>query len=171
MGDAELRRYPRVVPSRRLVVAWQSGTRRAVSYLESVGLGGLFILTRQPVPIRSMVKILVDLPFGEVRARAVVRRVTPARGMGLEFIAMTQEDRARLSKALQPMLATPTKGAQFTRSLGAPAFTLLYTSVGNVVTVAVPSRHSKLLPANSLFLPDVAHADRGRRAQAKTPRV
>jgi len=25
--------------------------------------------------------------------------------MGIEFIAMTQEDRARLNKALQPMLA------------------------------------------------------------------
>lgn len=106
MGDAELRRYPRVVPPKGLKVAWQSGTRRAVSYLESMGLGGLFVVTRQPVPIRSMVKVLLDLPFGEVRARAIVRRVTPARGMGLEFIAMTQEDRARLSKALQPMLAT-----------------------------------------------------------------
>jgi len=56
--------------------------------------------------MRSMVKVLMDLQFGEVRARAVVRRVTPARGMGLEFVAMTQEDRARLNKALLPMLAT-----------------------------------------------------------------
>jgi len=71
-----------------------------------MGLGGLFVLTRQPVPTRSMVKVLMDLQFGEVRARAVVRRVMPARGMGLEFIAMTQEDRARLNKALLPMLAT-----------------------------------------------------------------
>jgi len=106
VGDAELRRYPRVVPPRSLRVAWQSGTRRAVSYLESMGLGGLFVSTRQPVPIRSMVKVLMDLPLGEVRARAVVRRVTPARGMGIEFIAMTQEDRARLGKTLQPMLAS-----------------------------------------------------------------
>jgi PilZ domain-containing protein len=106
MGDAELRRYPRVMPPRTLRVAWQSGTRRAVSYLESMGLGGVFVITRQPVPIRSMVKVLLDLPLGEVRARAVVRRVAPARGMGIEFIAMTQEDRARLSKTLQPMLAT-----------------------------------------------------------------
>jgi hypothetical protein len=106
MGDAELRRYPRVMPPRTLRVAWQSGTRRAVSCLESMGLGGVFVITRQPVPIRSMVKVLLDLPLGEVRARAVVRRVTPARGMGIEFIAMTQEDRARLSKTLQPMLAT-----------------------------------------------------------------
>ena len=106
MGDTDLRRYPRVVPPRGLRVAWQSGTRRAVSYLESMALGGLFVVTRQPVPIRSMVKVLMDLPLGEVRARAVVRRVTPARGMGSEFIAMTQEDRARLTRALQPMLAT-----------------------------------------------------------------
>jgi PilZ domain len=105
MGDAEQRRYPRAVAPKTLRVAWESGTRRAVSYLESVGLGGLFILTRQPAPLRSMVKLLMDLPPGEVRARAVVRRVTPARGMGVEFIAMTQEDRARLGKALQPLFA------------------------------------------------------------------
>ena len=105
MGDAEQRRYPRAAAPKTLRVAWESGTRRAVSYLESVGLGGLFILTRQPAPMRSMVKLLMDLPIGEVRARAVVRRVTPTRGMGIEFIAMTQEDRARLTKALQPLFA------------------------------------------------------------------
>jgi hypothetical protein len=107
VGDVEHRRYPRAAAPKGLVVAWQSGTRRAVSYLGSIALGGLFILTRQPMPILSTMKILMDLPFGEVRARAVVRRVTPSRGMGIEFIAMTQEDRARLNKALQPMLATP----------------------------------------------------------------
>jgi len=53
-----------------------------------------------------MVKILMDLQVGEVRARAVVRRISPARGIGIEFIAMTQEDRARLNKALQLMFAT-----------------------------------------------------------------
>jgi hypothetical protein len=54
-----------------------------------------------------MVKILLDLELGEVRARAVVRRIAPARGMAIEFIAMTQEDLARLNKALQLMFATP----------------------------------------------------------------
>src|SRR5947209_12156612 len=99
----ELRRYPRVSSPKGLVVAWQSSTSCAVSYLETIGLGGLFVLTRKPVPIRSMVQILLDLPLGEVRARAVVRRIA-GRGMGIEFIAMSQEDRARLSKTLQPLL-------------------------------------------------------------------
>jgi hypothetical protein len=106
VGDVEQRRYPRVVPPKSVMVAWQSGTRRAVSYLGSIALGGLFVLTRQPAPLRSSLKVLLDLPFGEVRARAVVRRIVPMRGMGVEFIAMTQEDRARLNKALQPMLAS-----------------------------------------------------------------
>jgi len=112
VGDVELRRYPRVVPPKGSLVAWQSGTRRAVSRLDSLALGGLFVLTRQPPPIRSTVKVLMDLQFGEVRARAVVRRVAPLRGMGIEFIAMTQEDRARLNKALQPMLAATKSGLQ-----------------------------------------------------------
>jgi PilZ domain len=103
--EAEQRRYPRAVPPRSVRVAWQSGTRRTVSYIASLALGGLFVLTQQPVPVRSSIKVLLDLPLGEVRARGVVRRITPSRGMGIEFIAMTQEDRARLGKALQPMLA------------------------------------------------------------------
>jgi hypothetical protein len=101
--EAEQRRYPRVIPPRRVMVAWQSGTRRTVSYLGSMALGGLFVVTQQPAPLSSMVKLLMDLPFGEVRARGVVRRITPARGMAIEFVAMTQEDRGRLNKALQPM--------------------------------------------------------------------
>ena len=105
MGEAERRRYPRAVAPEAVVVAWQSGTRRAVSHMESIGLGGLLLLTKHPVPIRSMVKVLMDLSSGEVRARAIVRRVMPTRGMAVEFIAMTQEDRARLNRALQPMLA------------------------------------------------------------------
>ena len=103
MGDTELRRYPRVASPKGVLVAWQSGTKRAVSYMETIGLGGLFVMTRHTPPIRSMVKVLLDLPFGEVRARAVVRRVAAAKGMGIEFIAMTQEDRARLNKAMLAM--------------------------------------------------------------------
>jgi hypothetical protein len=105
MQHAEQRRYPRVRSPKGLVVAWQSGTRRAVSSIESLAMGGLFVLTRQPVPLRSMVKVLFDFPIGEVRARAVVRRIIAKRGMGIEFIAMDQEDRARLSRMLIQLLA------------------------------------------------------------------
>src|SRR5712692_5444393 len=107
MVYVEQRRYPRVSPPKGFVVAWQSGTRRTVSYLESVALGGLFVLTRQPVPLRSMVKVLLDVPLiEEVRARAVVRRIIPQRGMGVQVIAMSQEDGARLGRMVMPLLAS-----------------------------------------------------------------
>src|SRR5258708_28215259 len=93
VGDEEQRRYPRAVPPKRLKVAWQSGTRRAVSYLESIGLGGLFILTRQAVPLRSMVKILMDLQFVELRARAVVPIISPPPGLGIKFIPPPRQHR------------------------------------------------------------------------------
>lgn len=76
-----------------------------MSRLETLGLGGLFVLTREPPPLRSMVKLLLNLPLGEVRARGLVRRINPKKGMGIEFVSMGQEDRARLNRALTPLLA------------------------------------------------------------------
>jgi len=99
------RKHPRVKAPKGLLVAWEAGTRRSVSYLESIALGGFFIRTKQPAPVRSAVRVLVELPSGDIRARAVVRRVTPAKGMGIEFIAMSPEDRARLSHLLKPLLS------------------------------------------------------------------
>ena len=103
MGEAvQRRRYVRV-KSPDILVAWQGSTRRSVSRLETLGLGGMFVLTRQPAPLSSMLRLLLDLPVGEVRARAVVRRVNPLKGMAVEFVAMSQEDRARLNKSLLAM--------------------------------------------------------------------
>lgn len=96
------RRYGRV-KSPGVLVAWQASATRSVSRLETLGLGGMFVLTPEPPPLRSMVKLLLDLPLGEVRARAVVRRINPLKGMGVEFISMSQEDRARLNRSLMDM--------------------------------------------------------------------
>jgi hypothetical protein len=99
------RRHPRVKAPKGLLIAWEAGTRRAVSYLESIALGGFFIRTKQPPPVRSALRVLVELPSGDIRARAVVRRVAPAKGMGIELTAMNPEDRARLNQLLKPLLA------------------------------------------------------------------
>jgi|SRR5579864_3241648 len=101
-----VRRHPRAKAPKGLIVAWQSGTHRSVSFLESIALGGLFIRTPDPPPVRSLVKLLIDLPMGEINARAIVRRVSPSKGMGVEIIAMTQESRARLNSLLRPLLDT-----------------------------------------------------------------
>jgi PilZ domain len=100
------RRHPRVKSSKGLFVAWETGSRRAVSRLETLSLGGVFIHTSEPPPVGSALNILIDMQNGDVRARAVVRRVAPGKGMGIEFISMTPEDRARLNKQLQQILGS-----------------------------------------------------------------
>jgi PilZ domain len=79
-----------------------------VSFVDSLALGGLFIRTSQPPPVDSALSVILEAPTGDIRARAVVRRVgtAPSRGMGVEFIAMNQEDRARLSRLVTPLLAS-----------------------------------------------------------------
>lgn len=101
----EQRKYPRLKPPKTVVVAWQSGVQRDVSYVESLGLAGLYLRTKKKVALRSLVQILMDMPLGQVRGRAVVRWVSEHHGMGLQFIAMEPEDRARLFRQLKVLEA------------------------------------------------------------------
>jgi hypothetical protein len=103
MNFQEQRRYPRVKPPKSVVVAWQSGTQRDVSYVENLALGGLYVRTKKKVALRSLVQILLDMPVGQVRGRAVVRRVGENHGMGIQIIAMDPEDRARLLQQLHEL--------------------------------------------------------------------
>ncbi len=105
MSAQERRRHPRSPAPPNLFIAWQTGLQQAVSRLGSIALGGLFIRTPNPAPVRSMLRLLIETTAGDLRARALVRRVVPERGMGVEFVAMTQEDRARLVQLLRRLAA------------------------------------------------------------------
>jgi hypothetical protein len=96
-----LRRYPRVGLPKGMSVAWQAGGERIVSRIGTIGLGGLFIYTKRTATVGDVVRLVFDVPGGEVRARAVVRSYQPGRGMGLEFTAMQLEARARLTQLLR----------------------------------------------------------------------
>jgi len=98
------RRYNRVIIPKGMQVAWQAGGGRTVSRVGTLGLGGMFVRTKTPPPSGEMVKLVFDVPGGEVRAKGVVRHVIPGEGMGVEFTAMQPEDRARLSQLLSRLL-------------------------------------------------------------------
>jgi hypothetical protein len=98
----EQRQHPRIKPPKSVVVAWQSGIHRDVCYVENLSLGGLYILTKKKIPLRSPVQILLDMPVGQVRGRAVVRRLAD-HGMGIQIIAMDPGDRARLRQQLREL--------------------------------------------------------------------
>ena len=76
-------------------MAWLSGTLRFVSRVETLSLGGLFIRTTKPPGTGTMIQFLIDIPGNGIRARAIVRDITPGKGMGVGIVAMSQEDRAR----------------------------------------------------------------------------
>lgn len=98
------RRYERVLIPKGLHVAWQASGGRQVSRVGTVGLGGIYIHTPDPPPSGEMVRMVFNVPGGEVRAKGVVRHSTKTKGMGIEFTSMQPEDRARLSQLLSRLL-------------------------------------------------------------------
>jgi hypothetical protein len=97
----ELRSYPRLSSPKGTILAWQTGGKRFISSVANLGLGGIYIRTAEPPPPGTFIQLLLDVPTGEVRARAVVRTSRPHQGMGVKFVAMQQEDRARFARWLK----------------------------------------------------------------------
>jgi len=103
MDTVENRQYPRLKPPKSVLAAWRSGMQRDVCYVESLGLGGIFLRTKKKVAIRSLVQVLLDMPLGQVRGRGVVRRHQEHFGIGIQFISMDPEDRGRLVRQLRDL--------------------------------------------------------------------
>ena len=94
------RRYERIGLRRGPLVAWQGPTGKAVSRVLTLGLGGLFIEVTEPLSIGAGIKIVFRMAGAEVCARAMVRNSHPGKGMGVEFVSMKPEDRARINRVL-----------------------------------------------------------------------
>lgn len=86
-----------------MLIAWQHSGGRSVSRVATLGLGGLFIATPDPPPSGTLVKLVFDVPGGEVRARAIVKNVKAGQGMAVVFIEMGYADRARLDQLLKKL--------------------------------------------------------------------
>ncbi|HYT07165.1 MAG TPA: PilZ domain-containing protein [Rugosimonospora sp.] len=98
------RRYERVGLRSGPFVAWQGPAGCSVSRVATLGMGGLFIAAAEPAGIGEGIKMVFQIPGGEVRARAMVRNSHPGKGMGVEFTSMRAEDRARLHRLLSKLL-------------------------------------------------------------------
>ena len=94
------RKYPRVRAPKGMWVGWKSAKQTTTSLAEVLGLGGLFLHTASPASQGSSIELIFDLPTGQVRARAIVRSLQPGKGMGIQFVQMRPEDRAKLNKYL-----------------------------------------------------------------------
>jgi len=99
------RRYARQKPPKPVLVAWKTGSERHVSAVDNLGLGGLFIRTKNPPKEGTSLQLLFNAPGGEVRVLAMVRNVVPGKGMGVAIVSMDQEQRARLDHWMRGLSA------------------------------------------------------------------
>lgn len=99
----DVRRYPRITCPKGTLLAWQAAGKKSLSYVGNLSLSGLYIRAIEPPPPGTIIQLLLDVPAGEVRARALVQRSEPRQGMGVKFIAMQHEDRGRLAQWLNTL--------------------------------------------------------------------
>jgi len=104
-SDKKIRRYTRVNLPKGKLVAWEHLGERSVSTVRVLGLGGLFICTPQPPPAGDYIKLVFEVPGGDVRARAMVCDSRVGEGMGIQFVSMGHEARARLNRLLASITA------------------------------------------------------------------
>ena len=107
----ERRRNPRYRAPKDLLIGWQGAGKRNVSNAEELSVGGLFLLIAHPLSAGTFVEMLFDVPGGEVRARAIVRHGRPGHGMGIQFVHMGSDDRARLHRFIQQLAEEQSLGA------------------------------------------------------------
>jgi PilZ domain len=107
-GSKEDRRYQRISTPKGVWVAWQDGARQSVSRVRDLNVGGLFIATPNPCPVSTVVSVLLSVPEGEIRSKAIVRNITAGEGMGIQFVDIPAQDDARLKKLIARLLeSTP----------------------------------------------------------------
>jgi hypothetical protein len=102
-SGGKVRRYTRVKLKKHALVAWEHAGLRKISSVTVLALGGLFISTPEPPPTGDFIRLILEIPGGEVRARALVCDSQPGRGMGIEFKSMGQDARARLHQFMKAL--------------------------------------------------------------------
>jgi PilZ domain-containing protein len=99
---AQPRRYLRVVLPDPLE-AKLDGPRAQSARVRSIALGGALLESSAPFALGESVRIEIHAGFERIRATAVVRSVS-AKGCGIEFVHMKQEDREKLRRRINKLL-------------------------------------------------------------------
>ena len=98
------RRFPRIPTPKGIWVSWQHDGPQNVSRVRDLNIGGLFIDTPNPPPVGTSITLLFSVPEGEIRSSALVKNITRGEGMGVQFVAMSQEHAVRLQTLFSRLL-------------------------------------------------------------------
>jgi hypothetical protein len=64
--------------------------------VRDLSTGGLFVETEEVRDVGATIRLDFLVQEGQIRAKAAVQHVKPGSGLGLKFIALTEEDGPRL---------------------------------------------------------------------------
>jgi hypothetical protein len=81
---------------KELSVMWRYAGRRFMSPVHDLSINGAFIELEEPPTLGTILQLQFRVVSKIARAQAVVRRSVPGKGMGVELVAIEQEDRAHL---------------------------------------------------------------------------
>jgi hypothetical protein len=107
---------PSTVPSRRLSsrigvaedvwVLWNCKGEEDLSRIKDLSIGGLFLQTPTPKPAGVSVRLHFLVQEGEIKAEAVVRHARRDAGVGLKFLALSEQGKPRLAALLTRLRTT-----------------------------------------------------------------
>ncbi len=98
------RRFERISLPQGMFVAWYGGGDHQTTRVQTLGKGGVFITSPNPPAVGTVLRIVFEVPGGNVRADGIVRSVVPGKGMGVEFTKLGPQDRILLDKLLKRLL-------------------------------------------------------------------
>src|SRR5712664_2860130 len=90
----------RTAPPSDLWVYWHYERRGDLSRVHDLSIGGLLIEAPEAIPVGETIELNFLVQEGHIGAKAVVRHLEPAFGLGLKFTAIRAEDRPRLAALL-----------------------------------------------------------------------
>lgn len=99
---AQPRRYLRVVLLDPLPAKLE-GPQAHSARVRSIALGGALLEATAPFALGESLRIAIHAGFDKIRATAVVRSVS-AKGCGIEFVHMSQEDREKLRRRINKLV-------------------------------------------------------------------
>src|SRR6266699_5166764 len=100
---SERRKHFRYAVRMNVEIEWPSQALRASKSfvpVSDISLGGMFIITCEPLPLDSEFSIclFLDKPLW---LRCVVQHFLPGRGMGVRFLDLADSSQIKLSKCLE----------------------------------------------------------------------
>jgi HEAT repeat protein len=99
---ARPRRYLRVALPEPLTAKMQ-GPQVQTARVRSIALGGALLESSAQFAVGESLRVEIHAGFEKIRATAVVRSIS-AKGCGVEFVHMTQEDREKLRRRINKLL-------------------------------------------------------------------